>query len=155
VHRYILTPAQRESLFLHSIELNAIFIIMNRTRITSKKRRLLLYAQRNKCAYCTDFIDEKQSHLEHVLPFRYYGNETEFVLTCIPCNQAKGDKVWDTKDFFIIREKVLELRALIGMFRPQGVIEQDNLAFIEYKKQKHSADLMDKLYGKHPKQNIL
>ena len=55
--------------------------------------------QKGVCAYCLEPLDQPNMELDHVIPVAMNGPETmaNLVLSCRPCNRAKGTNVWVPK----------------------------------------------------------
>jgi hypothetical protein len=60
--------------------------------------RRLLWEREHRCTYCWKLLKLSDSTLDHVIPVKRGGKNTpeNMVLSCVPCNSEKGDKLCPT-----------------------------------------------------------
>ena len=58
------------------------------------KEKLTLY-QQNKCAICHKHLDNNHTHIDHIIPFSYVGDELEnnYQALCEDCNWKKSNNL--------------------------------------------------------------
>lgn len=72
-------------------ELNAI----RGTETYRKMRVRMLQRQNFKCFYCNCDLSNQKANIEHIVPVKAGGSNhsSNLVMSCSPCNKAKGNKV--------------------------------------------------------------
>ncbi len=68
--------------------------VQYRKKVPEEVRSQLMSRQNFKCAFCKEPIDG-QSHVDHIIPFTYVGDELEdnLQMLCSHCNQAKNASI--------------------------------------------------------------
>lgn len=67
----------------------------SRQKYDEDEKNQLLIKQKNKCNICKQEINIKNSHLDHIIPFKMVGDELEynFQLLCEECNLNKSGSI--------------------------------------------------------------
>ena len=63
-----------------------------RIEIPDAVKKDLLRRQNFKCPYCKGVISLENSHLDHIIPWEYVGDELDnnYQMLCAHCNESKG-----------------------------------------------------------------
>lgn len=66
----------------------------NQAKANNARKNLWL-VQNKKCAFCGKEISLSESHVDHIIPYDYVGDELEnnFQVLCTSCNSSKSNKV--------------------------------------------------------------
>ncbi|MBN8203486.1 HNH endonuclease [Bacillus sp. NTK034] len=64
----------------------------NRIKLNDSEKKSILQKQEFKCRICPIEINEKIAHFDHVIPFKYVGDELadNFQALCVNCSLSKG-----------------------------------------------------------------
>lgn len=67
----------------------------SRQKYDEYEKKQLLIKQKNKCNICKQEINIKNSHVDHIIPFKMVGDELEynFQLLCKECNLNKSGSI--------------------------------------------------------------
>lgn len=67
-------------------------------KTNNRKKKLKLHALDPRCTYCRATLTLEEATIDHIVPLSRGGSRNgwrNMVLSCLPCNQRKGDKLLD------------------------------------------------------------
>jgi len=62
-----------------------------------KKRAIEMFG--HQCAYCGIYVRDVNITVDHIIPISQGGNSnlSNLAIACRPCNNVKGNNVWETQ----------------------------------------------------------
>ena len=87
----------------------AFFNKDNIRKIYDKKyRQNLLSKQNNKCIICNKNINISSSHLDHIVPWSYVGDELSdnYQMLCESCNAKKNNSIWYEMAMLLLKSNI-------------------------------------------------